>query len=70
MQIGEPAMFKPKELAYYKDLTKGGDYTVQLSQDEACVVLRIHDYGVENLKDPEKQLLYSLISKLKDEVWP
>lgn len=63
-------MFAPKRLDYYKDLTSGGEYAVNLSQDEACVALKIHDYGVDNLPDDEKLALYRLIGKLKDQIWP
>ena len=63
-------MFAPKDLDYYKDLTAGGEINVKLQQDEACVALKIHDYGIDNLSDDEKQVLYRLIGKLKDEIWP
>ena len=63
-------MFAPKSLEYYKDLTTGGEFNVNLKQDEACVVLKIHDYGIDDLNDKEKQVLYRLMGKLKDEIWP
>lgn len=63
-------MFAPKPLDYYKDLTSGGQYNVELRQDEACVALKVHDYGIDDLSDEEKQILYRLIGKLKDEIWP
>ena len=63
-------MVDPKPLEYYKNLTSGGEFSVNLRQDEACVALKVHDYGVDTLDDEEKQALYSLIGKLKDEIWP
>lgn len=63
-------MFKPKSLEYYKTLTSGGECAVNLSQDEACVALKIHDYGVDDLTEEDKQVHFSLIFKLKDEIWP
>ena len=63
-------MFDPKPLGYYKGLTSGGEYRVNLRQDEACVALKVHDYGVDTLNDEEKQALYRLIGKLMDEIWP
>lgn len=63
-------MVSPKSLDYYKDLTNGGEVSVKLQQEEACVALKVHDYGVDNLSQEEKQVLYRLIGKLKDEIWP
>lgn len=63
-------IFKPKPLSYYEDLTDGGDFQVSLNKLEASIALKVHDYGVDQLNDDEKQLLYSLIGKLKDQVWP
>ncbi len=64
------SMFKPKPLTYYEDLTNGGDVQVSLNKREACIALKVHDYGVDQLNDEEKQVLYSLIGKLKDQIWP
>lgn len=63
-------MFAPKSLDYYKDLTNGGEVSVNLQQEEACVALKVHDYGVDSLTEKEKQVLYRLIGKLKDKIWP
>lgn len=62
--------FSPKPLQYYRNLTDGGSYQISLSQDEACVALKTHDYGVGVLTDNEKQMLHSIIGKLKDQIWP
>lgn len=60
----------PKSLEYYRELTAGGDVSVTLRADEACVVLKVYDYGVDVLDDDEKQVLYRAIAKLKDQIWP
>lgn len=57
-------------LPQYSRLTRGGTYQVELNQDEACVALKIHDYGITALRDEETEALYALISKLKDKIWP
>lgn len=62
--------FQPKSLDYYSDLTSGGQYTVSLNQDEACVALKVYDYGVNTLNENEVQILHSLMSRLKSEIWP
>lgn len=64
------AEFAPKKMDYYADLTSGGKYQIELNQREACVALKVHDYGVDNLSDDEKVALYQLIGKLKDQIWP
>jgi hypothetical protein len=63
-------MFAQKDMDYYKSLTRGGECTVNLSQDEACIVLKVHDYSVEDLSEEERQVLYQLTFKLKDQIWP
>jgi hypothetical protein len=63
-------LLAPKPASHYRDLTQGGHYAVDLNQDEACVVLKVHDYGVDALASDEKTTLHSLIGKLKDQVWP
>lgn len=63
-------MFGTKNLDYYADLTSGGDYQVSLNKREACIALKVHDYGIDNLTDDERQALYSLMGKLKDQIWP
>ena len=63
-------MFDPKPLKYYEDLTSGGEVNVDLKQDEACVALKVHDYGVGALDEHETLVLHRLIGKLKDQIWP
>lgn len=63
-------MMKPKPLDYYADLTAGGKVEMDLKQDEACVALKVHDHGVDVLDEHEKLVLYRLIGKLKDQIWP
>lgn len=60
----------PKSLGYYKSLTSGVEITVFLREDEACIALKIFDDGIDDLNDEEKQALYRLIGKLKDQIWP
>lgn len=59
-----------KGIDYYKDLASGGDRTIGLTQEEECVVLKIHDYGLTALSESELHLLYRVVGKLKDEIWP
>lgn len=61
---------KSKSLDYYRELTAGGDVSVSLRADEACVALKVYDYGVDVLNDDERQVLYRLFGKLKDKIWP
>ena len=64
------SLLKPKPSESYSNLTKGGNYNIHLNQEEACVALKIHDYGVDTLTGEEKTVLHSLIGKLKDQIWP
>lgn len=58
------------DLDYYKDLTNGGERSVQLNQEQECVVLKTYDYGVTALSEDELHLLHQVVGKLKDEIWP
>lgn len=58
------------QLDQYKHLTHGGDFSLNLSQDEACVILKAYDYGTTNLTVDERQILDQIIGKLKDQIWP
>jgi len=60
----------PKPLEYYKSLTSGGEFNVSLSEDEACIALKVFDDGIDDLSDEERQALYRLIGNLKDQIWP
>jgi hypothetical protein len=64
------ALFKPKALERYADLTRGGQLTITLNQEQACAVLQAHDYGIENVPPATKLILDNLISDLKQEIWP
>lgn len=50
-------LLKPKPASHYADLTQGGEYRVTLTREEACVVLKIHDDGVDSLSEDEKTIL-------------
>lgn len=54
----------------YGDLTNGGKATVQLTQEEACAILFVHDYGVQVTSVEDVHHLYTAIAKLKDQIWP
>lgn len=54
----------------YSRLTSGGQYQITLNQAEACIVLKSYDHGIESLTKLESDHLQSIISKLKDEIYP
>ncbi|MGI0120208.1 hypothetical protein [Zooshikella sp. RANM57] len=60
----EPIM----NLEAYSELTEGGTYEIKLTQDEACAVLKTHDYGVDNLTENDLHLLYNAVAKLKHQI--
>lgn len=63
-------LFKPKDLSYYQNLTAGGDYQVSLNQQQASIILKIHDYGIDALNQDDVQHLYSAVGQLKDCIHP
>ncbi len=58
------------DLSYYKQLTQGGSFDVELSDEQAAVILKAHDYGVGQLSSDEIVILDAVIGKLKDKIWP
>lgn len=64
------ALLQPTPADDYAHLTSGGDFTVPLNQREACVVLKVHDYGVDSLDASEVVVLHHLTAKLKDQIHP
>lgn len=68
--MGLDKLLTPKPIEHYFDLTQGGEFNVSITQEEACVALKIHDYGIDSLSERERVALYKLIAKLKDQIWP
>jgi hypothetical protein len=58
------------DLNYYKQLTQGGSFDVELSNEQAAVVLKAYDFGVGQLASDEIVMLDAVIAKLKDKIWP
>lgn len=56
----------------YKDLTNGGEFTIRLSQAEACAILAAYDYGMNTaIQDPDVNYnLQMIVGKLKNKIWP
>lgn len=57
-------------VSQYGHLTNGGKINVSLTQEEACVVMKVHDYGTGGLSFSESDVFNLLIAKLKDQIWP
>lgn len=53
----------------YGRLTSGGEIKVTFTQDEACVILKVNDYGVGGLSFSESDVFNALVAKLKDQIW-
>jgi hypothetical protein len=63
-------LFLPAPFREYQALTNGGQFNVDLTQDQAAVCLKAHDYGIDALSIEEKSELSIIVSKLKSEIWP
>ena len=59
-------MFNPD----YTGIAKAGDYKISLTEQEAAVVLKIHDYGIDFLTEDERTELYKVIGNLKTKIHP
>lgn len=65
-------LMQPKPADHYRRLipAAGVEVDLELSQSQAAVILRIHDYGIEGLTKQELEYLYQLAGNLKDQIWP
>lgn len=54
-----------KKLQDYRHLTKDGDITVHLTQDQQAMILKTYDYGLNSLSDIDEMLLSAVIRRLK-----
>ena len=65
-----------KQNGYYSDfvekmaLSDGATVSVELNADELALVLAVHDNGLKILDQDDIQVLYSVMAKLKEQVWP
>lgn len=64
-------MFTPPKADHYNNITSEKlTCTVGLIQDEQNAILKAFDYGIEALREEEKQKIDSVLSKLKDQIHP
>lgn len=61
-------MLDKKPIDYYLSLTNGGEFEVDLSKDEAAVILKAHDWGVSELDANETAILDRAISSIKESI--
>lgn len=65
------ALFAPQPLSYYEEMVKSkNELSITLNKQEAAVALKLHDRGFGELNAEEMQLVYHIIFKIKDELWP
>lgn len=63
-------LFPPKHLDYYRDLTCDTLLSVELTRDECAAVLKVYDRGIAALNVEETDLINTLITKMKDCIYP
>lgn len=59
-----------KTLQDYRHLTKDGDITIHLTQDQQAMILKTYDYGLNSLSDIDEMLLSAVIRRLKVAINP
>ncbi|MGP5555723.1 hypothetical protein [Psychrobacter celer] len=59
-----------KNLQDYRPLTKDGDITVHLTQDQQAMILKTYDYGLNTLSEVDEMLLSAVICRLKIAINP
>ncbi|MDP2346756.1 MAG: hypothetical protein Q8N34_03415 [Gammaproteobacteria bacterium] len=64
------SVFTPSPLSKYIGMTDAKRVTVELSQEQAAVILQAHDYGIKSLPEESIELLDQIVSALKSEIWP
>lgn len=63
-------LLKPRPRSYYRPLVRASKATIQLTEDEAAVILKAHDDGHQRLGAEDAAYLDFVISKLKDAIYP
>lgn len=59
-----------RTLEDYIPLTKDGDITVHLTQDQQAMILKTYDYGLNALSEVDEMLLSAVIRRLKVAINP
>lgn len=54
----------------YTNIARECRFSIQLSAEEAAVVLKSYDYGISALSDEEYRKLNVVVAKMKDRIWP
>ncbi|MGM1142940.1 hypothetical protein ACS0VP_22740 [Escherichia coli] len=54
----------------YSHIVRDTTATISITAAEMAAVLEAYDRGIDTLDDTARTALDSVISKLKDEVWP
>ncbi|WP_367108730.1 hypothetical protein [uncultured Psychrobacter sp.] len=56
---------KKRTLEDYRTLTKDGEVSVHLTQDQKAMILKTYDYGLNKLTDIDEMLLSAVIRQMK-----
>ncbi len=56
---------KKRTLEDYRAITKSGNVSMYLTQDQKAMILKTYDYGLNKLTDIDKMLLSAVIRQMK-----
>lgn len=56
---------KKVTLEDYREMTKDGEITLHLTQDQKAMILKTYDYGLNELTEIDEMLLSAVIRQLK-----
>lgn len=59
-----------RTLEDYISLTKDGEITIHLTQDQQAMILKTYDYGLNALTEVDEMLLSAVIRRLKVAINP
>lgn len=54
----------------YTNIARECRFSIQLSAEEAAVVLKSYDSGISALSDDQYRTLNVVVAKMKDQIWP
>lgn len=57
-------------LSPYEHIARECTVTVTISADESAELFRAYDIGLEDLTAAQRYCIYSIIAKLKEQIWP
>lgn len=58
------------DMSQYQGIAHACTAKLDLREEEAAAILKAYDFGLDDLDNEQRQALYVVLAKLKDQIWP